>query len=32
MSKSAHGREIQLEPEEIIDEMSKRNRKIDFVL
>ena len=29
---SVHEREIQLEPEEIIDEMSKRNRKIDFVL
>ena len=29
---SVHGREIQLEPEEIINEMSKSNRKIDFVL
>ena len=29
---SIHGCEIQLELEEIIDEMSKRNRKIDFVL
>ena len=29
---SVHGREIQLEPEEIINKMSKSNRKIDFVL
>ena len=29
---SAHGREIQLEPEKIINEMAKSNRKIDFVL
>ena len=29
---SVHGREIQLESEEIINEMSKSNRKIDFVL
>ena len=27
-----HGREILLEPEEITNEMSKSNRKIDFVL